>query len=407
MQRIAMLTYHSCPTATLGERDAGGMNVYVLYLTRWLAKLGVEVDIFSRRHDPSDPQIEIIAPGARLIHLDAGPPQATKEELSQYLPIFQSKLEEFARAEASTYDVIHSHYWLSGHVGMALAETWGVPHIATFHTLAEIKRLVLGEGVDAPQRAATERRVATNAQAIVVSDQHEVDALVRLYEAPRQSIHVIPCGVDAALFRPMDRRQAREALSLDGNPTLLFVGRLDPLKGLDVLLHIIAALEDSTVRLLVVGGDPATGAEGRRLAALAETLGLAAQVRFEGVVPQENLPLYYNAADALVMPSYYESFGLAALESMACGTPVVAARVGGLASLVRDWDTGCLVAGHCPDSFAQRLEVILRHPDLRDSMGQAARRYAEEFSWSAVAREMLALYQGLPDARCVAAGMRG
>jgi D-inositol-3-phosphate glycosyltransferase len=251
-----------------------------------------------------------------------------------------------------------------------------------------------------------ERRIATTADAMVVSDQHELEALVRLYGAPRSRIKVIPCGVDANLFRPLDRRQARDRLGLDGGPALLFVGRLDPLKGLEVLLRIIAALEEPALRLLIVGGDPEGQAEGHRLAALASEMGLTQQVRFEGVVPHEGLPLYYNAADALVMPSYYESFGLAALEAMAGGTPVVAARVGGLASLVKDWDTGCLVMGHCPDSFAQRLEVLLRHPDLRDSMGQAALRYARGLTWGAVAREMLALYAKLQDTPCVAAGDR-
>ena len=402
MERIALLTYHSCPTATLGERDAGGMNVYVRYAAAELAQLGARVDIFSRRHDTADPQVEEIAPGARLVHIDAGPPQTTKEELYQFLPDFYHGLQAFAAADGARYDVIHSHYWLSGRVGMALGRRWGIPHAATFHTLAETKRLVMGEGVDVPQRSPAERRIASRSEAVVVSDQHEVEALVSLYDAPRDRIRVIPCGVDASLFYPRDRGEARNQLGLDGRGVLLFVGRFDPLKGLDVLLHVIAAMDEPAPQLLIVGGDPADHAEGRRLAALTSRLGLDERVRFEGAVPQERLPLYYNAADALVMPSYYESFGLAALESMACGTPVVAARVGGLASLVRDWDTGCLVTGHCPDTFAQRLEAILGHPDLRETMGQAARKYARELTWGAVARELLGLYRELLDSRCAA-----
>jgi D-inositol-3-phosphate glycosyltransferase len=406
MHRVALLSYHSCPTAKLGERDAGGMNVYVRYLAQELARLGTEVDIFSRRHDPLEPAVIQLAPGVRLVHIEAGPTYEPKEGLYEYLLPFYCNLQEFVARDGIQYDLVHSHYWLSGRVGEALARNWGVPHVVTFHTLAEIKRLVQGDGVDPPLRSATERRIAASADAIVVSDQHEVEALVRLYGARRQRIQVTPCGVDVNLFRPMDRQWARGALGLNGQRVLLFVGRLDPLKGVDVLLRIVAAIQEQQPRVLIVGGDLQGDAEGQRLMALARDLGLGDRVRFEGVVPHQELPPYYNAADALVMPSYYESFGLVALEAMACGTPVVASRVGGLASLVKDWDTGCLVAGHCPDSFAQRLEVLLSHPDLQHSMGQAARRYAQEYRWDTVAQEFLALYRKLSRVPCVAAAGR-
>jgi D-inositol-3-phosphate glycosyltransferase len=372
------------------------MSVYVLHLAQELARTGVEVDVFSRRHDSQDPAVVDISPGARLIHIEAGPPQLPRAQLPLHLRDFYCNLRQFVGQEGRRYDLVHSHYWLSGRVGQVLAQGWETPHVATFHTLAEIKRLVQGNTGDPVQRAHREGRIAATADAIIVSDAHEREALVRLYGAQAGRVHVIPCGVDSLRFQPMEHQVARQTLELPENPLILFVGRLDPLKGLDLLLHIVAGMEEwRDLRLLIVGGDPEQEPEAARLRQMAQEMGLGERVRFEGAVPQEQLPLYYNSAAALVMPSYYESFGLVALEAMACGTPVVAARVGGLASLVRDWDTGCLVPGHCPAPFIQRLETLLSHPDLRRSMGEAAHRYARGFGWDTVARRTLDVYQQL------------
>ena len=394
MERIAILCYHSCPTADLGVRNVGGMSVYVRHLAQELANIGVEVDVFSRRHDSQDPTVVDISPGARLIHIEAGPPQLPREELPRHLREFYCNLRQFVGQEERRYDLVHSHYWLSGRIGQILAQSWEMPHVATFHTLAEIKRLVQGDTGDPLQRADRERRIAATADAIIVSDAHEREALVRLYGAQSSRVHVIPCGVDPMRFSPMERQVARQALELPESPLVLFVGRMDPLKGLDLLLHMIAGMEEwQDLRLLIVGGDPEQEQEAARLQRMAHGMGLDRRVRFEGAIPQERLPLYYNSATALVMPSYYESFGLVALEAMACGTPVVAARVGGLASLVKDWDTGCLVPGHCPAPFIQRLETLLSHPDLRRSMGEAAHQHAQGFGWDTVAHRTLDVYR--------------
>lgn len=394
MKRIAILCYHSCPTADLGSRDAGGMSVYVRNLAIELANFGVETDIFSRRHDPLEPGVIEISPGVRLIHLDAGPTQLPRKQLPQYLPDFYSNLQKYVHKDKRCYDLIHSHYWLSGRVGKVLSQTWKAPHVVTFHTLAEIKRMVHPNNGDPIERAKRERAIASTADATIVSDVHESEALVNLYGAQSERIHVIPCGVDTTRFSPMPRYKALRNLALPETPFVLFVGRLDPVKGLDLLLHIIGGMgEWQDLQLLVVGGDPEQEPEAARFWHLSQEMGLGERVRFEGAVPHEKLALYYNSATALIMPSYYESFGLVALESMACGTPVVAARVGGLTSIVRDWETGFLVQGHCPDPFIQRLEALLSHPELQRSMGKAARQYAQTFRWDLVARRTLEVYQ--------------
>ena len=398
VQRIAILSVHACPTTQLGLRDSGGMNVYVHHLAQELAAQGLAVDIFTRRHDQDDPEVVEMAPGARLVHLDAGPPEAPKESLFGHLPAFRDGLLRFAADRGLRYDVVHSHYWLSGVVGMDLASRWGVPHATTFHTLARSKTLA-GVGEREPvRRHRMESRIAAEADAVIVSAPYERDLLARHFDVPPERVRVVPCGVDTTLFRPMGRAHARALLGLDGLPVALFVGRLDPVKGADILLEAVAGMASpENTQVLVVGGDAEREPEAARLHGLSQELGLGDRARFEGTIPHEDLPLYYSAADVLVMPSYVESFGLAALEAMACGTPVVATRVGGLASLVKDGGSGYLVPWHCPEPFTHRLEMLLSHPGLRDSMGEAARRQAQEHSWSAVARTVATVYGGLRD----------
>ncbi len=402
--RIAMVSLHSCPAAPLGLRDTGGMNVYVLNLARRLGLAGHEVDVFSRWHDPEDATVSDLGPGARIIHVESGPYDAPKANLHRYLPDFLSGLSRFAAEEGGGYDLVHSHYWLSGHVGMDLADQWGVPHVATFHTLAEAKRRALAGEHESELRGTTEARIAGVADAVVVSDRHERGLLERLYGIPTERLHVIPGGVDLDRFNPVSRADARKELGLNGEHVLLFVGRLDPLKGVDLLLQGAALLEERrNVRIIIVGGDLESDPEVPRLAEMAAQLGMADRVRFEGAVPQERLPSYYSAADLLVAPSYYESFGLTVLEAMACGIPVVAARAGGLRGLVRDGETGYLVPWHCPEPFAERMEVLLAHEDLREQMGQAGLLRAQNLTWGAMAEAVASLYGQLHDARRAAA----
>ncbi len=398
MGRIALLSFHGCPVARLGEKDTGGMNVYVLQLAREFAKQGNFVDVYTRFHDPEDPQVVDLCDGARVIHLKAGPYDTTKQDLYQYIPEFLSALYSFQRSEGLEYDIIHSHYWLSGRIGLALREKWNVPHVATFHTLAKTKLRARAGERESDLRSAIEKMVIDNADAVVVSTEQEKEDIVRLYDGRRRTIEVIPAGVDLELFQPMDRSNSKRKLGLSEEHVVLYVGRIEPLKGIDILLQSIALLEGgSNTRLLIVGGSLDGDEELERMREMAEELGLRDRVTFTGSVSQAELPIYYGAADVFVLPSHYESFGLVALEAMACGTPVVASRVGGLKTFINHGESGYLIPWRCPEPFAQRIETLLANEALRKVMGRAARTKAMEMSWSGVAGVMLDCYASLMD----------
>ena len=402
MFRLAYISFHGCPVARLGEKDTGGMNVYVLQLVRELGRRGSLVDVYTRCHDPRDPQIVDLGDGARVIHLKAGPYHTTKESLYEYIPEFLSGLYDFQRSEGIAYDLVHSHYWLSGRVGGILRRRWGVPHVVTFHTLAKAKLRARAGEKEPELRVSTEKMVANRADAVVVSTEQERQDLVRLYQTPRHKVHVVPAGVDLELFQPVERNHARRVLGLGEKRVLLYVGRIEPLKGLDILIGAVALLENvADTRLLVVGGKLGQDAELDRLRYMAAQLGIGDMVTFAGSVPQTELPSYYSAADVFVLPSYHESFGLVALEAMACGTPVVVSRVGGLNTFVKNGETGYLIPWHCPEPFAQRLDMLLANPALRDTMGEAARAHAQEMSWGVVAENMLDIYSCLTGASLV------
>jgi D-inositol-3-phosphate glycosyltransferase len=390
-----MLSFHGCPFARLGERDSGGMNVYVLQVARQLARAGNHVDIFTRCHDPDDPQVVDLEAGVRLVHLRAGPLDSAKEGLYEHVPEFLTNLLAFHGEMGLAYDVVHSHYWLSGPVGEVLSSRWAVPHVVTFHTLARTKKMARAGEVEPPQRALVEQRMMDKASAVVVSTEHEGDAIRSLYGRSHRNVKTIPAGVDLDLFRPMPKQAARAALGLNGDKVVLYVGRLEPLKGVDILIEALSRLDDQTgIRLMVVGGS-LEGGELPRLKSWAEQLGLGASVTFTGSVDQSELPLYYNAADIFALPSYYESFGLVALEAMACGTPVVASRVGGLGTFVKDGLSGYLIPRRCPDPFAHRLDMLLANPALREKMGMAGRATALGMNWSRTADRLADLYGDL------------
>ncbi len=394
--RLALLSFHGCPVARLGEKDTGGMNVYVLQLAREFAAKGYEVDVFTRYHDQDDPEVVELGNGARVIHLDAGPLDAAKEDLFNYIPAFVRELREFRRAEGIRYDVIHSHYWLSGRVGMTLSREWNIPHVTTFHTLAKTK-LRARAGEREPQlRQEVEALVMSDADGVIVSTEEEKHDVTSLYGAPAHKVEVIPAGVNLDMFTPVEQTAARRELGLGEENIILYVGRVEPLKGIDILVRAAPLLECAgDFRLLIVGGNPSGDAERERLESLAEDLGIRDSVTFTGPVPQDRLPYYYSASDIFVLPSHAESFGLAALEAMACETPVVVSRVGGLKTFVENGKTGYLAPWRCPESFAQRLDTLLANPHLRRAMGRAAREKALGMSWSRVADRTLDYYDTL------------
>jgi len=402
MYRVAIISYHTSPLASLGGAETGGLNVYVRELATELAARGHEVDVFTRRTEPGSPDVQplrsggVDQQGTRVVQIAAGPQQyEPKTALPDYLGEFVDGVVDHVTRAGLEYDVIHSHYWLSGAAGERLKATWDVPHISMFHTLGEVKARARASEREPEPRIAAETEIARNADRIVVASKDEQQLLVRYYDAEPSRISVVPCGVNLGLFQPIEKNDARRQLGLrDDDRILLFVGRIEPLKGVDILLGAAAQLEsESDCFVVVVGGDESTrDGEMEHLRALASQLGIAERVSFMGAVDHERLPLFYNAADVCVVPSFYESFGLVALEAMACGTPVVASRVGGLSVAVRDSETGYLIPWRCPEPFAERLELLLGNEELRRRFGQAARQEVERFRWSNVADATEGLY---------------
>ncbi len=411
--KIAVLSMHTCPLAPLGGWETGGMNVYVRELGRALAARGVTIDVFTRRQAPDVPDVVDFAPGARVIHIDAGPHRhVDKYDILDYLPDFACGIQRYRALTGSSYDLIHSHYWLSGRLGLLFQEHWGVPMVSTFHTLAQLKNRVAESAAEREQtvRYEIERRTMAASDRIVALTAVDRQQMVRHYgeQAP---IVVIPGGVDLARFTPVPRTTARAQLGLDQQQKIvLFVGRIQRLKGLEILIRAFARLGDLDAQLLIVGGRPGSSPESReitRLQHLASRLGVAERTRFLGAVAHEELPAYYSAADVSVMPSSYESFGLVAVESLACGTPVVATRVGGLRSIVRDGETGLLVPWRDAELFAERLRWVLTDEGLRGRLAAQARASVLQYGWDGIADEHLALYADVLAARHAVVAAQG
>ena len=396
MYKLAVISFHGCPISLPGEKNVGGMNVYLLQLAIELGKYGVGIDIFTRRHNQADPEVANVGLNARIIHLEAGPVSVGKEDFYDYLPTFLNNLLRYVRLDGAKYDLIHSHYWLSGVVGTSLNREWGIPHVATFHTLAK-RKLQLNVGEKESQIRVTSESVVMNiVDNIVVSTEQEKEDLKRLYQVSPHKVKVISPGVDIHLFTPTSKVSARRKLGVMDKNLVLYVGRIEPLKGLDILIDAISKLELSTdTMLMIVGGDLQGDSEISRLKNLSQKLGIQDSVIFSGSVPQSELPLYYNAADVFVLPSYYESFGLVALEAMACGIPVVASRVGGPKTFIKSGENGYIIPWHCAEPFAEHLDVLLSNPVLRDSMGKMGRIKASSMSWESVANEMNSFYDSV------------
>ena len=392
---VAVITVHGCPLRQAGSKDSGGMNIYILEMAKRLAARGVQVDVFTRHHDPLDPQVVMLAPGARLIHLPAGAPSLDKSGVYELLPSFTTQMRRFCISNRLNYDLVSSHYWLSGLVGMRLASEWGVPHTTSFHTMAEMKRRGRPEEMEVTQRYGSETEIACSADSIVVWTDDEKQAIVNFCDITPEKVSVIPPGVDLSRFRPMSQQQSRDYLGYGEGKNILFVGRLEPLKGLDILFRAVASLENiGDITLNIVGGDE-NSLEKARLQELAGRMKLTDSIRFIGSVSQDELPVHYNAADVCVLPSHYESFGLAALEAAACGRPVVASEVGGLPTIVKSGSTGFLVPPKHSDVMAERLCELLGDDMLRSRMGAAARGHARTLSWERSADSLLDRYREL------------
>jgi len=398
MPKAMLISMHGDPLARLGGVQSGGQNVYVRQVALGLQRLGWEVDVFSHWQDPATKRQEQLGPRGRVIRLTAGRREfIPKDELYHYVPAFAAELIDYIERDKGRYDIIHSNYWLSGMAGLSLKEYLGIPQVHTFHSLGSVKaRETKRDGLHLFRRLEAEKKIVQTVDYLVATAPEERASLMRDYGAHGDQIALIPCGVDPALFHPANREASKAALGLTGKRVALYVGRHEENKGLRTLLAALELLGKGDpsfardVRVLIVGGDVR---DRERLDEELLARGLAGWVAAVGAKPQEKLPLYYRAADVCVMPSYYETFGLVAVEAMACGTPVIASRVGGLKSTVLDGVTGYLVPPRDPGALAARLAEVLADPSLALHLGQsAARRVQHLFTWPRVVERLSWLY---------------
>ena len=403
-----MLSYHTCPLATLGGKYTGGMNVYVRDLTLELGRMGIHVDVFTRSQDEHVPHIlHDLGFGNRVVHIPAGPETPVpKRELPGHIPQFVEGIKRFAEEKGIQYDLIHSHYWMSGLAAEALSDTWGgTPIIQMFHTLGEMKNRVARSEAEreGAYRLDGERRVLKRVDRVIAATPAEQAQLEWLYKADMRKVVVIPPGVDVGHFYPIPVDEARQFIGLARDARMiLFVGRIEPLKGLDTLLEAVACLKvkdlAEPVHLAVIGGDPEAASEEMsdemaRIQRLCENLTMGKMVAFLGKRRQDTLPYYYSAAEVVVMPSHYESFGMVALEAMACGTPVIASQVGGLAFLVQDGVTGYHVPDGDDEALCGKLSDLLGDQSLRERLGRNAAAYAQNYAWDKIATQIVGVYK--------------
>jgi len=417
VQRVAMLSVHTCPLAMLGGKETGGMNVYVRELTTELDRRGLVVDVFTRSQEPGTPVVHgILGERSRVIHVPAGPEMPyDKNKVYDHLPEFIEGVKTRAIRENLQYDVIHSHYWLSGLAARELRCIWGgTPMVQMFHTLGRMKNLVAQTEAEQETslRVQSEAEIMQFADRLIAATPIEKEQLSALYGAEVDKVEIIPPGVNLKHFKPLPKDEARRTIGVaDDHKMILFVGRIQPLKGIDTLIRSIALVRQrqpaltEKLCLSIIGGNPGAEAddeqaEFQRLHSLKEELGLSDLVAFLGAKDQNTLVNYYSAAEMVVMPSHYESFGMVALEAMACATPVIASDVGGLTYIVEDGFNGYLVPSQDDAAMADKITLMLRYPGLRNHLGDQARRWVERFDWSIIGDDILSIYHKMVKVSC-------
>jgi D-inositol-3-phosphate glycosyltransferase len=404
LRRIAILSVHTSPLHQPGTGDSGGMNVYIAETAKRIAARGIEVEIFTRATSLSEPEVSELAPGVLVRHIPAGPFEGLrKEDLpAQLCAVTAGVLRAEAAKNEGFYDLIHSHYWLSGQVGWIAQERWGVPLVHTMHTMARVKNLTLAQG-DAPEpaiREIGEEQVVTAADRLVANTHAEAKELIELYHADPNRVRVVHPGVDLEVFVPGNQGAARKDLGVAEDAiVLLFVGRIQPLKAPDVLIKAAAEILKQNPELrsqLVVaicGGPSGSGLERPdALVTLADQLGISDVVKFVPPTSRANLVKWFQAASVCVVPSYSESFGLVAIEAQACGTPVIAARVGGLPTAVRDGISGVLIDGHEAETWATHIMSVVSNEDLRAKLSKGAIANASHFGWEDTTEKLISVY---------------
>lgn len=406
IRSVAFLSMHTSPLLQPGHGSAGGMNVYVDELARTMADRDLDIVVFTRRTDPDQPEVVELSPGYRVVHVSAGPETEMQiAALPQHVPAFAAGVVECAAKKGARFDIVHSHYWLSGWAGVLVKEVFGIPLANSFHTLGRVKDLArrTDEPASGPMRTLTEQEVIAQSDCVIASTPAEFDDLLDQYGASPERLCISPPGVDHGIFHPGDTAAVRRRLDVGDGPIVLFVGRVEPLKGVDIAVEAMAQLPPQTAtsdgppHLVIIGGP--SGAQGEREIELvgkrAAALGVNDRIHFVPAQPHAALAAFYQAADVLVMPSRSESFGLVAAEAQACGLPVVASAVGGLRFAVADGESGLLVVGEDPADYAIALTKVLGNRALALSMADRAVDFAAQFSWAGTADRLLELYDGI------------
>jgi glycosyltransferase involved in cell wall biosynthesis len=400
-KRIAFISEHASPLAALGGADAGGQNVYVGEVAKQLAMMDYQIDIFTRREEKTLPEVVPFGDKIRIIHVNAGPSEdIPKETLLQYMPAFKADMLRFMQEERVTYELIHANFFMSALVAMELKKELAIPFVVTFHALGHIRRIHQGDNDQFPkERITIEENAVKEASMIIAECPQDREDLIIHYNAPKEKITVIPCGVNVEELYPVNKSVARSLLGIPyDEKVLLQLGRMVPRKGVDNVIAALAKVKykDSRVRLLVVGGDVDTAKELTRLKQLARDLNISDKVYFLGQKSRQELKYYYTAADLFITTPWYEPFGITPLEAMACGTPVIGSKVGGIKYSVADGHSGVLVPPKDPEILARKITTLLQSPSLLREMGNnALRRVNKLFTWELVARDMQAVYEGI------------
>ena len=394
--KILIISYHTCPENKLGSKDSGGLNIYLHEISNELGTKGHTVDIFTREHDIHDPLEIEINNNSKVIHLNAGDLAEEKHQMHNYIDLFTSNLINYIDEQNLQYDLIYSNYWMSGIVGKLISEKLKIPHIITFHTMGLTKRSVNYLENESDFRIENELDLIKKSDAIVVPTQQEKENLILNYKS-ENNIYIVSPGVDLEKFKSKNKFESREKLGLSQTTKILLsVGRLEPIKGYDVLINALSFLnisDDFDVRLLIIGGDSKSQNELERLNSLKLKHGLSNQVNFLGAIDHDELPIYLSAADVFVMPSAYETFGIAALEASACNLPVIAPQVGGLKSVVKHGQTGFLSVNKSPESLMHYLEILLKNKPLRELFGVNSRLHAMNYSWGKSSEDLISVFE--------------
>tara|TARA_B110000263_G_scaffold164167_1_gene142987 strand:- start:142 stop:1371 length:1230 start_codon:yes stop_codon:yes gene_type:complete len=393
---LLVISLHTCPLSPLGTESAGGMNVYISKLSVALEKLGFCIDIITKKHRECTEDVVYLSQQTKVIHLSSIPLNINKNQLYNYLDQFEKSIMDFITTTNNDYHLIHSHYWLSGIIGVNLSKTLNINNITTFHTLAEIKNKTAGQEKESLVRSNYEDTIIKNADKIVVSTKHEMKVLQNSYNVNSTKVEIIEPGVDLDLFKPQNKNDSKKLLGLNNELVLLYVGRIDPIKGLPILIEAMNFLNyKDRPKLLVIGDNNQSNPTMLNVLGIIERYELQENVIFIGATEQSNLPLYYNAADICVIPSHYESFGLVALEAMACNTPVIGTKVPGLESIITDQMNGLLIIPNSPQILAEKIKLLIKDKDLAKLISLNGLKKSTEMSWDSTAEKMTYLYRSL------------